>query len=510
MKLQDIVVLTGLSFLTMFLINYFSAPRPTEEHALVRPGQEFSVMKSVQMCYPVNTEVDFYDAHSGGTAEMIEIAGYDSTMQFSAGGAVLSYAAFKRDLAGVEGAIVTTDTPMATERHRGTWLLALEDATPYAYTLVDRQENEHQRVLVYESANKQAKLTKKFTISLKNYQVDCAITVEPLQKDLPVQARLFVPGPYMAELGEYEKISAVVFTDRESLKKITPEQTIDAAWASPRIFGVEDRYFLYALVNDKDHFTQRAYFKQSEGSRLTAIFEGKPVTETTTWNLSFYCGPKEAHQLAAVDKRLEAVMDYGWLAPVSKLLLNLLEFIYHYVHNYGWAIIILTVCARLLLLPFSQSSRRKMKKSAEVTQKLKYLEQRYKDDPVALREAQSALMRKHGLSMFGGCLPLFVQVPIFIGLNFALRNSIQLYKAPFIGWIHDLSAKDPYYVIPALIGFSSFLMLSSSSKDPRQKVVIAILSLFLAGITAHLSAGLGLFIAVSSFLAVLENSLHAG
>ena len=510
MKLQDFLVPLLFSFTTIWLLTYLWGPKPADEQQVIRSGQEFSVMKSVQMCYPVNTEVDFYDAHKGAAAEITEVAGYQSYLRFSSGGAVLDSLAFKRDLAGVEGVIVTTAPSATTERARGTWLVALQEMTPYDFKLVDKQEREHERTLTYESTTKQAKITKQFVISLTTYQVDCVVTVEPLVKDSSVQPRLFVPGPYMTELGEYEKISAVVFTDRESLKKVSPEQTIDVAWASPRIFGAEDRYFLYALVQDKDHFTQRAYFKQVEGNRLAAILEGPMVKEKTTWTLSFYCGPKEAHQLVAVDKRLESVMDYGWLAPISKLLLFLLTFIYSYIHNYGWAIIILTLLMRLIMLPFAQRGKRKLKAGGEISQKLKYIEQKYKDNPEALQEARAELMRKQGMTMFGGCLPVLIQLPVFIGLNFALRNSIELYQAPFIFWIRDLSAKDPYYVIPSLIGVTSFLALSASSKDPRHKVAMLFVSLLIAGATAYLSAGLGLFIAVSSLLGVLENRMGQG
>ena len=510
MKLQEIIVPVCLSLGTVWLLSYFFGPRQIEENAGVRPGQEFSVMKTAQMCYPVNTEIDFYDEHKKTVPVITEVDGYDTSMDFSSGGAVLNRLVFKRNLAGINGTIVTTESPLITERHKGVWLVALQDTSPYDFKLISQKRDKDQQVLSYESVTKQAKITKKFIISLDKYQVDCVITVEPLDKNSPVQPRIFVPGPFMTELGSSEHVSAVVFTDRESLKKISPEHTVDVAWASPRIVGVENRYFLYAMVNDKNNFTQRAYFKHDEGHRLTAVLEGPSVTETTTWCLSFYCGPKEASQLSAVDQRLEEVMDYGYLAPVSKFLLYVLNFIYSYVHNYGWAIIILTLLMRLIMLPFAQRGKRKLKQGSEITQKLRYIEQKYKDDPEALSQAKMEVMRKYGFSPLSGCLPILIQFPVFIALNFALRNSIELYQAPFIFWIKDLSAKDPYHVIPALIGISSFFALSASSKDPRHKVAMLVVSLFIAGAMAYLSAGLGLFIGVSSVLGALENRYMPG
>lgn len=511
MKLQEILLPFGLAVLTIWSLSYFWGPKTVEDTALIRPGQEFNVMRSAQMCFPTNTEMDFYDQHLEQKSwTTTEVKGYHTDMMFSNGGAALTQISFVRDLAGVQGIITTLQSPMEHEHGKGALLVALQDMTPYNFVLVSQIQKEDAQHLVYESSTKHAKITKEFIVSSKKYELGLVITVEPLVKDAVLQPRIFIPGPFMTEIVDQEKVSGIVFNERESLKKLAPDATVDVAWASPKIVGVEDRYFIAALVSDKDNFTQRAYFKRNEGNRLTAILEGPKVTEKTTWNMSFYYGPKEAAQLYAVDKRLEDVMDYGWLAPISKFLIFLLTFIYSYIGNYGWAIIILTVSMRILLLPFVQKGKRNMRRSSELAQKLKHLEVKYKDDQEAFQQARMELYKKYGMSPVSGCLPLLIQLPIFIGLNFALRNSIELYKAPFMLWIKDLSARDPYYVLPALIGISFFMAMSATSKDPRHKIAMFIAAMVIAGVTANLSAGLGLFIVVSSFLGVIENRLTQG
>lgn len=508
MKLQEILVPFGLACLTIWSLSYFWGPKTVEDSALIRSGQEFNVMRSAQMCYPVNTEVDFFDRHLElKTSTITDVKGYNSDLAFNTGGAVLSQISFKRDVAGL---ITTLQNPLPTEYGKGAFLVALNEMTPYNFTLVSETQTEDSVRVIYESSTTKAKIVKEFIISLNKYEIGLVVTVEPLGKDIELQPRIFIPGPFMGELVDQEKIAGIIFNERESLKKLTPDATVDVAWASPKIVGIEDRYFVAALVNDTDHFTQRAYFKRNDGNRLTAVLEGPKTKEKTTWHMSFYYGPKESAALYAVDKRLEDVMDYGWLAPISKLLLFLLTFIYSYIGNYGWAIIILTLGMRILLLPFVQRGKRNMRRGTELAQKLKYLDQKHKDDPEALAQARMEAYKKYGLSPITGCLPLLIQLPVFIGLNFALRNSIELYHEPFILWIKDLSARDPYYVLPALIGLSFFMAMSASSKDPRHKIAMFIAALVIAGVTANLSAGLGLFIVVSSFLGVLETRLTQG
>lgn len=505
MKLQDFIIPLLCLYLTVWAWSYFWGPKQDADMTMIRSGQELKVMNNVRMCYPAVVDVEFNKQHGSIPLIKTGVQGYLSDATFISKAGVVEEFDFKRSLNGVQHTIATLVPPHESECERGIFLLALSQITPYNFELVKNENTESNHALVYRSVTDECVITKEFIVHKDKYQIDLVLTIDPFKKQ-PIFPRLFVPGPFMQEIAEHEKIAALVFTERGSFKKVSFDQVMDIAWAMPKMFGIEDRYFAYVLTSDNDHFTQRAYFKRTEGNRLTAIFEGPEVTEKTTWKLSFYCGPKELKELVRVDQRLDELMDYGWLAPISKVLLSFLNTIYHYVGNYGWAIVIITLLMRLLMLPFVRRSQHGMKKSNEYTQKLKHLEHKYKDNPEALRAAQFELTRKYGMGVFplSGCMPLFIQFPIFIGLNFALRNAIELYKAPFIFWIQDLSAPDPYYILPACMTISIFFIISSMSKDPRYKIFSLVFSLITVSATTYLSAGLALFICVSSAIGILE------
>lgn len=139
--------------------------------------------------------------------------------------------------------------------------------------------------------------------------------------------------------------------------------------------------------------------------------------------------------------------------------------------------------------------------------KLQYLEQRYKNEPQVLARERAELMRKQGLPGMLGCLPVLLQIPVFFGLQQVLSHAIELYRAPFFGWIHDLSQPDPYYILPALTGVG-IAAQTSQGGDPRQRVANILLAIIFAAITANLSAGLSLFICVSTLLGLAQTYIQ--
>ena len=205
----------------------------------------------------------------------------------------------------------------------------------------------------------------------------------------------------------------------------------------------------------------------------------------------------------AVDQRLEQTLDYyGFLAPVARALLAMLKFLYSYFHNYGYAIIVLTALMKLVLLPVTLRSERGMKQRLEFQKKLQYVQQRYKNDPQTLAHERAELMRKHGFKDMAGCLPLLIQIPMFFALSRVLSSSIELYRAPFGFWIQDLSLRDPYYILPLLIALT--MLVQAGFADKQQRVSILVMALIFGAFTTTLSAGLALYIFVSTLLSVVQ------
>ena len=219
--------------------------------------------------------------------------------------------------------------------------------------------------------------------------------------------------------------------------------------------------------------------------------------------MSFYFGPKEDEAMNGVDPRLTQTLDHsGILAPLSRLLLLILKYLYSFLHNYGWAIIVMTFLINLILLPLNLKSAQSMKKYADFQKKLTYLQQRYKDDPDTLARERTELISKNGMPGVGGCLTKLMQLPIFFALSRVLSSSIELYKAPFILWIHDLSAPDPLYILPMLIMVS--MILQPVSNDPKQRFTMIAVALVFGALATKFSAGLCLYI----FVGVLLNGLQ--
>ena len=187
-------------------------------------------------------------------------------------------------------------------------------------------------------------------------------------------------------------------------------------------------------------------------------------------------------------------------------MLDLLNFFYRYCDNYGIAIILITLLLKLIMLPFTIRGEQALNKSkleqAQFEKKLKYLQEKYKDNPQLLAQERAELIKKHGIpGLLGGCLPVLIQLPIFWGLSIVLSQSIELYQASFL-WISDLSLPDPYYVLPILTGIG--IMLHNPTGDLQKKLASIVFGIFFIAFAANFSAGLTLYICVSTWLTVIQ------
>ncbi len=509
MNIKELLLVVGLALVTTWTIDYFmnrgKKDQPGTEQE-VKAGQSFVAPKNPQSLRPLNIEVAFSEQKRPAPATLTEVKNRGALCVFSTDGAALER--FEHRMGGHPGSDLTTIFPPAQgDREARCFLVALEKDTPYYYTLVDHTYDDIKTtMLTYKAENETAIITKIFTFFSSTNCISLRLTIEP--KKGPVQARILYPAPLLPALGADDTKSGI-YNDESGSIVTTPRSKInpDIYWHAPTFFGLDDRYFVHALVKDENHFVDRAYYKLSGAQDIYAFLESPSIATTTTWELKFYFGPKEACAMRAVDPRLEETLGYaGWFSPIAYWLLRLLIFLYRFLGNYGLAIIALTILTKIVLLPFSISGARSMKKHAEMQRKLKYLQQKYKDDPETLMRERTELMRKEGLSGLSGCLPILLQLPIFFALSKVLSTSIELYQAPFFGWITDLSARDPYYVLPLLVAVS--MLLQATTVDASQRVQLIVMALVFGAITANLSAGLCLYIFMSTLLGVLQTMVQ--
>jgi YidC/Oxa1 family membrane protein insertase len=224
------------------------------------------------------------------------------------------------------------------------------------------------------------------------------------------------------------------------------------------------------------------------------------------YDFKFFMGPKNLTVLSKVPG-LRQLIDYGMFSFLAYPMLTVLHFFYKFIPNYGLAIILLTIFVRILFYPLSVKSYRSMKEMQKIQPEILALKEKYKDDKERFNREQLALFKTHKVNPAGGCLPMLIQLPFFIALYALLANSIELFQAPFIFWIKDLTTKDPYYVIPAFMEVAMFIqqkITPMSGMDPAQQKIMLFMPIIFTFIMLNLPSGLTLYIFVSTILGVIQ------
>lgn len=497
MNLRELIFPVTLSALCVWAINSFFTQN-SGEHSEPRAGQQLKVVPSPEAARPLFTET------------ILEKKCIPTQQNITAGAGLIT---IDEETASISALRITRSRgnsdvvlPIIESNHptNAAFLLAFDDTAPCSFKLSDRYADSEMCTVTFEGTYKDSHITKKITVTPGKGIVEIALSITPGSS--PITPRIIVPAPHDTIRSPSR---AVVLDEQNHITLIPTKKLSDSFWLKPGIFGGDTYHALAALIKDVDGFARRGYYTVAADGKLTTIIEGPEVSEAREWNLRFFCGPKELELLTSADPRLEETLEYGWLGWLVKLLLKLLTLLYEIVGNYGWSIIILTICLQLMLTPgmllSMNSDNGKLR--AEYDRKMRYIEQRYKDDPHALAQEKLALVRKMGPSTTAGligCLLILFQIPIFIGLNRLLGTSVDLYGAPFIGWIRDLSVPDRYYVLPILIALASLWRGASSATEPRMGVIIFIFSVGLGAAATNFAAGLSLYLLCAASIGALQ------
>ncbi|HEV2386187.1 MAG TPA: membrane protein insertase YidC [Candidatus Acidoferrales bacterium] len=285
--------------------------------------------------------------------------------------------------------------------------------------------------------------------------------------------------------------------------------------------GIEDHYFAAAFLpldeslSAWDWRTERQVTVDGKPTPedVAEVAVGAPETAPGPVALQLYVGPKALGELGSVNPELRQLVHYGWLGIIAAPLFDFLQFIHRYVPNYGWAIVVLTIVLNMALFPFRMSQWRSMQKMQRVMPELKAIQNRYKKYPMRdprrqkMNEEMMELYRREGVNPMGSCLPMVFQMPIWIGLYEMLGVAIELRHARWIGWIHDLSAHDPYYIIPALMvvaGYAQQKMTPATTVDPNQQKMLNYMPVLMGLFFFRLSSGLNLYILTSYVVGVAQ------
>ena len=302
----------------------------------------------------------------------------------------------------------------------------------------------------------------------------------------------------------YEKVTY------ESLGKANIDRTSRDGW-----IAMQQHYFLSAWIPENSKLTYHYYShmipSQNGGKNIYVVGFVSPAMniapgETASSRTTVYVGPEAAKQLKALAPGLERTIDYGWLWPISMLLFWIMSAAHTIVRNWGWSIVVTTILIKIVFYWFSEKNFRSMARMRELQPRMQALRERYGDDRQALSRATMELYRKEKINPLGSCLPMLIQIPVFIAFYYVIIESVELRQAPFILWIHDLSAKDPYYILPILMGLSMLAQqrLSQTSSGSTQQKMMWILPVMFTVFFTNFPAGLVLYWLINNVVQTLQ------
>lgn len=295
----------------------------------------------------------------------------------------------------------------------------------------------------------------------------------------------------------------------ESQNYSMAKENINKEYKGAQLVSLGSQYFVLAVVDKSDivpdSFVTANVAEQTAGATMKYVPASmKPEYE---FRNTFYLGPKNVEALTAADPELVSVMNYGMFGFLAHPMLKLMKFFFSFVKNWGVAIILLTIVARLIVLPFNLMSFKSMKAMQKIQPQMKALKEKYKDDPMTLNKQTMALMKDSGGNPISGCLPMLLQIPIFFALYRVIASSIEIYQQPFMGWITDLSTHDRFFILPALMGVTMFVqqkITPTTVQDPMQAKIMMWMPVLFTFLMIYLPSGLTLYMFVSSLFAVIQ------
>jgi len=391
--------------------------------------------------------------------------------------------------------------------------------TPFRLVTSERQLTGDNLVVSFEGESGGVKVTKSFTLHKGRYDIDVRhdlanVGSAPVTPALYLQLERDGNDPAdtssfyhtftgFAVYSEQDKFQKSTFSDIEK-KKANYIKQADNGW-----IAVVQHYFATAWVppqgkprtNELLEVQKNLYAARS----IEAVGEIAPGAASRV-DSHLWVGPQDQKAMAALAPGLELVVDYGWLTIIAKPLFTLMTWLHSLLGNWGWTIVALTVLIKAIFYPLAAASYRSMARMKQVAPRLQALKEKYGDDKQKLNAAMMEMYRTEKINPLGGCLPMVVQIPVFISLYWVLLASVEMRGAPWILWVHDLSIRDPFFILPAIMMATMFLQikLNPTPPDPIQAKVMMIMPLVFGGMMFFFPAGLVLYWCVNNTLSIAQ------
>jgi YidC/Oxa1 family membrane protein insertase len=380
-------------------------------------------------------------------------------------------------------------------------------------SLLDLTKGDDARSLTFtQSAPGNIRIDKIFTFHRESYSFDLEVKVQNL-RDTPInQNPALAWNQYVAPdapVDSYGHDGPVAYVadkiDRPAVSKMEADKTIGpyVSWG-----GFESKYFISAMIPQNPSLSSMRMVKTPDNLISVSVLGPKnlvPPGQPSLFKYKLFLGPKDYNVLKKQGIGLENAIDFGsWLKWLAIPMLLTLKFIYGYIHNYGIAIILLTILIKLIFWPLGNKSYKSMKEMQKLQPKMAELREKYKDDKARLSQESMALYKTHNVNPMGGCLPMVVQIPVFFGLYKALLYAIDLRHAPFFWWIQDLSAKDPYYITPLIMGATMFLQqkMTPTGADPMQAKIMLFMPIVFTFMFLNFPSGLVIYWLLNNVISI--------
>lgn len=373
--------------------------------------------------------------------------------------------------------------------------------------------------VVFEAESDGLKLTRTYTFNRGTFKIDVEDTVTNISS-VAQSPSLYLQitrdnqetggGTYFdnayngfAMYTDQHRFQKISFSDIEKKKGPEAGQS-DDGWIS-----FIQQFFVTAWVPEEGK--NRFYDTRQISNNLYAISAIEPLgaiepDATISTKSVLWVGPQDQQQLSEISTGLDLVVNYGWLTIIAKPMFKLMTWLHSFIGNWGWTIVVLTIIIKIVLYPLSAASYRSMARMKHVGPRMQALKEKFGDDRQKLNQAMMELYRTEKINPMGGCLPILLQIPIFLTLYRVILASVELRGAPWILWIQDLSLADPYFILPAIMTATMFLQfkLNPTPPDPMQARIMMIMPLVFGAMMFMFPAGLVLYWVVNNILSIAQ------
>ena len=369
-------------------------------------------------------------------------------------------------------------------------------------------ENEEGEIVFSSTMPSGLGIEKKYRFSGSNYMVDTEVRILNTSKtDLKATIDAVINSSLSGKtkIGGYH-LGPVIFT-KGKIKRQSEKEPEKAGSGDMQWLGLEDKYFLAALIPIESKPDWSSSVKAQAGSTASIGYQLKvPAGAGAGIKYKAFLGPKEYNLLSKDKNGLGEAVEFGFFGPMARPMLIVLNFFERYLGNYGLAIILLTVLIKVIFYPLTKYSLKSMKGMQTIQPQFAALKEKYKDNKEKMNKELMELYKRHKINPLSGCLPMVLQIPVFIALYEVLYVAIELRHAPFFFWIRDLSDKDPYYITPLIMGATMFIQqkMNPTSPDPTQAKIMLIMPVIFTFMFLKFPSGLVIYWLVNNVLSIAQ------